>query len=53
MSEAELIHLVKKAMQMARDFGQDNTNVVIEIRRGEPKNVRFEIDVKPAFDKQH
>jgi hypothetical protein len=51
MTEAELIHLVKKALQMARDLGQNNTNVVIEIRRGEPKNVRFDVDVKPAFDK--
>lgn len=51
MNEAELLLLIKQALQMARDLGQTNTNIVIEIRRGEPKNVRFDVDVKPTLRK--
>ena len=47
MTEAEMIILVKQAMQTMRDLGQTNTDITIEIRRGEPRNVRFDIDVKP------
>ena len=46
MTEAEMVYLVKKAMQMMRDAGQENGNVVIEVRRGEPKHVRFDVEVK-------
>lgn len=45
MSEAELIYLVKKALQTARDLGQTNTDIVIEVRRGEPRKVRFDVEV--------
>ena len=47
MSEAEMIYLVKKAIQMMRDAGQDDGNIVIEIRRKEPRHVRFDIEVRP------
>lgn len=47
MSEAEMIYLVKKALQMMRDAGQDDGNIVIEIRRKEARHVRFDIEVKP------
>lgn len=53
MSEAELIILVRKALQLLRDTGQDNSNIVIEIRRGEPRNVRFDVEVKPSYERQH
>lgn len=46
MSEAELIYLVKKALQTLRDLGQDNSDIVIEVRRGEPRHVRFDMEVK-------
>lgn len=49
MSEAELIFLVKQAMQMMRDIGQDDGNIVIEIRRKEPRHVRFDVEVKPNY----
>ena len=48
MTDAEMIILVKRAMQMARDMGHTNTNIIIEVRRGEPRNVRFDVDVKPS-----
>ena len=48
MSEAEMIYLVRQALQMMRDAGQENGNIVIEIRRGEPRHVRFDIEVKPS-----
>ena len=47
MSEAEMIILVKQAMQTLRDLGQDNSDIVIEVRRGEPRNVRCDIQIKP------
>ena len=47
MSEAEMIYLVKKAMQKMRNAGQDDGNIVIEIRRKEPRHVRFDIEVRP------
>ena len=47
MSEAEMIYLVKKAYQMMLDADQKDGNITIEIRRGEPRHVRFEVDVKP------
>ena len=50
MTEAELIYLVKKALQMMRDAGQDDGNIVIEVRRKEPRHVRFDIEVKPSYD---
>ena len=50
MSEAELVYLVKKALQMMRDAGQDDGNIVIEVRRKEPRHVRFDIEVKPSYD---
>ena len=49
MTVPEMIILVKQALQMAMDLGQTNTNIVIEIRRGEPRNVRFDVDVKPSY----
>ena len=49
MSIAEMIYLVKKALQMMLDAGQDNGNIVIEIRRGEPRHVRFDVEVKASF----
>ena len=52
MSEAELIYLVKKALQMMRDAGQDDGNIVIEIRRKEPRHVRFDVEVKPPAEKR-
>jgi hypothetical protein len=51
MTDAEMIILVKQAMQMIRDMGLTNTNIVIEIRRGEARNVRFDIEVKPSYPK--
>ena len=48
MTEAEMIILVKQALQMMRDLGQENSNIIIEVRRKEPRNVRFDIDVKPS-----
>jgi hypothetical protein len=49
MSIAEMIYLVKKALQMMLDAGQDNGNIVIEIRRGEPRHVRFDVEVKATM----
>lgn len=51
MSIAEMIILVKKAIQMMMDAGQENGNIVIEIRRGEPRHVRFDVEVKPSYPK--
>ena len=51
MTEAEMIILVKQALQTMRDMGQTNTDITIEIRRGEPRNVRFDIEVKPSYPK--
>ena len=51
MSIAEMIILVKKAIQMMLDAGQENGNIVIEIRRGEPRHVRFDVEVKPSYPK--
>ena len=53
MSEEEMIYLVKQAMQMMRDAGQDNGNITIEIRRGEPRHVRFDVEVKPNYKDHH
>lgn len=50
MSIAEMIFLVKKAIQMMLDMGQDNGNIVIEIRRGKPTHVRFDVEVKHSYD---
>lgn len=47
MSEAEMIYLVRKALQMMRDAGQDDGEITIEIRRKEPRHVRFDVEVKP------
>ena len=49
MSIAEMIILVKKAIQMMLDAEQENGNITIEIRRGEPRHVRFDVEVKPSF----
>ena len=53
MSEAEVIYLVKKALQMMRDAGQDDGNITIEIRRKEPRHVRFDVEVKPNYKDHH
>ena len=50
MSEAEMIHLVKKALQMMRDTGQDDGNITIEVRRKEPRHVRVDVEVRPNRD---
>ena len=50
MSEAEMIILIKKALQTMRDMGQDDGNIVIEVRRKEPRHVRFDVEVKPSYD---
>ena len=50
VTEAEMIYLVKKALQMMRDAGQDDGNIVIEVRRKEPRHVRFDIEVRPSYD---
>ena len=47
MTEAEMIILVRQALQTLRDLGQDNSDIVIEYRRGEPRNVRCDIQIKP------
>ena len=47
MTIAEMIVLVKRAFQMMLDAGQENGNIVIEIRRGEPRHVRFDLEIKP------
>ena len=47
MTEAEAIILFKRALQIMRDLGQDDANIVIEIRRKEPRHVRFDFEVKP------
>ena len=47
MTEAEMIILIKKALQAMRDMGQDDCNITIEIRRKEPRHVRFDVEVKP------
>lgn len=47
MTEAEMIILIKKALQTMRDMGQDDGNITIEIRRKEPRHVRFDVEVKP------
>lgn len=46
MTEAEMVILVKRALQTMRDMGQTNTDITIEVRRGEPRNVRFDVEVK-------
>lgn len=51
MTEAELIVLVKQALQTARDLNQDNTDITIEIRRGEPRKVLIDIVMKPFGEK--
>ena len=50
MTIAEMIYLVKKALQMMLDAGQDNGNITDEIRRGKPVHVRFDVEVKPSFE---
>lgn len=52
MTNAEMIFLVKKAIQMMLDMGQDNGNIVIEIRRGKPVHVRFDIEVRHTYDEK-
>lgn len=47
MSVAEMIYLVKKALQIMLDSGQENGNITIEIRRGKPCHVRFDVEVRP------
>lgn len=47
MSEAEMIYLVKKAYAMMLEAEQNDGDITIEIRRGKPRHVRFEVDVKP------
>ena len=47
MTEAEAIILLKRALQTLRDIGQDDANIVIEVRRKEPRHVRFDYEVKP------
>lgn len=47
MSEEEAIYLLKKTLQIMRDIGQDDANIVIEVRRKEPRHVRFDMEVKP------
>lgn len=47
MSTGEMIILVKKALQMMRDLGQTDADITIEVRRGEPRHVRFPVEVKP------
>ena len=47
MTEAEMIILIKKALQAMRDMGQDDGNITIEIRRKEPRHVHFDVEVKP------
>ena len=47
MTESEAIVLFKRALQLMRDIGQDDANIVIEIRRKEPRHVRFDMEVKP------
>lgn len=47
MTESEAIVLFKRALQIMRDIGQDDANIVIEIRRKEPRHVRFDMEVKP------
>lgn len=47
MSEDEAIYLVKKAFQTMRDIGQDDANITIEVRRKEPRHIRFDMEVKP------
>ena len=49
MSVAEMIYLVKKALQIMLDSGQENGNITIEIRRGKPCHVRFDVEVKPTY----
>ena len=46
MSEAEMIYLVKKAYAMMLEAEQNDGDITIEIRRGKPRHVRFEVDVK-------
>ena len=47
MSEDEAIYLIKKAFQTMRDIEQDDANIVIEVRRREPRHVRFDMEIKP------
>lgn len=47
MSEEEAIYLVKRTLQIMRDIGQDDANIVIEVRRKEPRHVRFDMEIKP------
>ena len=51
MSVAEMIYLVKKALQIMLDSGQENGNITIEIRRGKPGHVRFDVEVRPYENK--
>ena len=46
MSIAEMIYLVKRALQLMFDAGQENGNITIEVRRGKPVHVRFDVEVK-------
>lgn len=47
MSEAEAIYLIKRAFQLLRDIGQDDADIVIEVRRKEARHVRFDMEVRP------
>ena len=49
MSVAEMIYLVKKALQIMLDSGQENGNITVEIRRGKPCHVRFDVEVRPTY----
>ena len=47
MTEAEAIILIRQALQIMRDIGQDDADITIEVRRREPRHVRFDMEVKP------
>ena len=49
MTDAEMTMLVKRAYQTILDMGIKNTNITIEIRRGEPRSIRFDVEVKPEY----
>lgn len=46
MKEDEVIFLVRQAFRMMAAAGQENGNITIEVRQGEGKHVRFDLEVK-------
>ena len=48
MKEEEAVKLFRQALNILRNVEQENGNITVEVRRGEPKHVRVDLEVKPT-----